>query len=132
MGRAFLQASFPTQITTWSPPGHFLDVRASNFATPFMQAPVDAVTTATPLNLMKFASESTPVMDLLRGNIAGSLGETSAIIIIVCGIVLAARRTFDWRIPVSIVVATVVLSGALYAVKGKRAPMKPGLGPSIF
>jgi electron transport complex protein RnfD len=122
VGRAFLQASFPTQITSWSPPGHFLDLRASNFAVPFMHAPVDAVTTATPLNLMKFAHEGTPVVDLLRGDIAGSLGETSAIIIILCGIVLAARRTFDWRIPVSIVTATVALSGLLYAISPDRYP----------
>ena len=57
VGRAFIQAAFPTAITTWSAQGgsaDFFHIRMSNFAIPLMQAPVDAVSAATPLNLMKF------------------------------------------------------------------------------
>ena len=124
VGRAFLQAAFPTAITTWSPPGDLLAVRASNFAIPFLQAPaeVDAVSTATPLNLMKFAGEATPVAELLRGNIAGSLGETSAALILLAGIWLAARRTFDWRIPASILATVAAFSGILFLLSPDRYP----------
>lgn len=122
VGRAFLQAAFPTAITTWSPPASLFTVHSSNFAVPFLQATTDAVTTATPLNLMKFAHQATPTLDLLRGNVAGSLGETSAAIIVVMGVIMALRRTFDWRIPVSIVVSVTVLSGALYLASPAKYP----------
>jgi electron transport complex protein RnfD len=122
VGRAFLQAAFPTVITTWSPPTGIGSIHASNFAVPFFQAPPDAVTTATPLNFMKFAHEFAPTMDLFRGNVAGSLGETSAGVILLVGIVLALRRTFDWRIPVSILVTVAVFSGIMHIVDAARYP----------
>ena len=56
VGRAFLQAAFPTALTTWpapaGPPGR---CRGATFALPVPAGrQVDAVTTATPLGLMKF------------------------------------------------------------------------------
>ncbi len=119
VGRAFLQAAFPTAITTWTQQGaitELLTIRPSNFALPFMQAPapaadaVDAISAATPLGLMKFQNIPTGVEQLLLGNTAGSLGETCAIVIIICGVILAIRRTFDWRIPVSILGTVAVFS----------------------
>ena len=96
VGRAFLQAAFPTAITTWNPPAPggieaFATIRESNFAAPFMQSSADAVTTASPLGLMKFEQEPTSCFDLLIGNTAGSLGETCAIIIIIVGLIMALR-----------------------------------------
>jgi len=120
VGRAFIQAAFPTAITTWSEPGHigeFFSIRAINFALPFMQAPpppVDAVSTATPLGLMKFEETTTPITNLLTGNTGGSLGETCAWLIILCGIFLAIRRTYDWRIPLSILVSVAVFSSIIW------------------
>jgi H+/Na+-translocating ferredoxin:NAD+ oxidoreductase subunit D len=120
VGRAFLQAAFPTSITTWTQQTtitEFWTIRPSNFALPFMQAPepaVDAVTTATPLGLMKFEQIPTSVQNLLLGNTAGSLGETCALLLILCGLFLAIRRTYDWRIPVSILLTVFVLSGVVW------------------
>jgi electron transport complex protein RnfD len=124
VGRAFLQAAFPTALTTWPAPTGLPGIRASNFAYPFMKAPevVDGMTGATPLNLMKFAGETTPVDELLRGSIGGSLGETSAAVILLAGIFLALRRAFDWRIPASILVTVAALSGILHAVDSERYP----------
>ncbi len=122
VGRAFLQAAFPTSITTWSPPTGLASIHASNFAVPFFQAPPDAVTTATPLNYMKFAHQFAPAADLFRGNVAGSLGETSAAVILIAGIVLAARRTFDWRIPLSILLTVGIFSGIMHLVNPDRYP----------
>jgi electron transport complex protein RnfD len=118
VGRAFIQAAFPTAITTWSAqggPAEFFHIRMSNFAVPLMQAQVDAVSTATPLNLMKFEQQVTPLASLALGNIAGSLGETSGLLILIGGAYLWLRRSFDWRIPVSILVAAAALSTALWA-----------------
>lgn len=126
VGRAFLQAAFPTAITTWSQQGGIAEMwtaRASNFALPFMKAPeVDAVSTATPLGLMKFETIPTPIQDLLLGNTAGSLGETCAILIIVCGIFLAVRRAYDWRIPVSIVLTVAVFSAIVWLFDRQAYP----------
>ncbi len=80
LGRAFLQAAFPTAITTWSPPnGMYFSLRGTNAAFPFFQGVnVDATTGATPLAQMKFDHVSTDSLDLLLGNTGGSLGETCA------------------------------------------------------
>ncbi|MCP3904589.1 MAG: RnfABCDGE type electron transport complex subunit D [Planctomycetes bacterium] len=127
VGRAFLQAAFPTAITTWTEQGtlgDFLTVRGSNLAVPLMQSPVDAVSTATPLGLMKFEGVPTPVAELVLGNTAGSLGETCGVVIIVCGLILAFRRLFDWRIPVAILGTVAVLSAIIWAVdpEGSASP----------
>jgi electron transport complex protein RnfD len=122
VGRAFLQAAFPVAITTWDPPTGIASIHRSNFAWPFMHATPDAVTAATPLNLMKFAHQTAGTLDLVRGNIAGSLGETSAAIIILAGIYLVWRRAFDWRIPVSIVVTVGVFSGILHLIAPATYP----------
>lgn len=113
IGRAFLQAAFPTVMTTWSAQssgGDWWLPRAGNLALPFMRGGVDAVTTATPLGLMKFEKVPTELAPLLLGNTAGSLGETCAVLILACGIVMALRRLFDWRIPVAILLSVAVLS----------------------
>jgi len=125
VGRVFLQAAFPTAITTWAAnagPSGFTRIPAGTFTPPMMHPALDAVTTATPLGMMKFEHASTPLLNLFLGNTAGSLGETSALLIILGGGYLAARRTFDWRIPVSILLTVVVCSGALYLSAPERYP----------
>lgn len=124
VGRAFLQAAFPIAITTWAPPGGPTTLLPSNFAWPLMAAPPlpDAMTAATPLNLMKFGGASTPLADLVRGGIAGSLGETSAGVILLAGLWLAARRAFDWRIPAAVVGSVAALSAAIHAIAPASFP----------
>lgn len=114
VGRAFLQAAFPTAITTWVPPGGFFDIPASTFAWPLMHGQIDGASAATPLAAMKFDHVVTPFNDLFFGNTAGSLGETSAIVLLLCGIWLALRGVFDWRIPVAILLGTLALGATLH------------------
>jgi electron transport complex protein RnfD len=120
VGRAFLQAAFPTAITTWTAPGGPLALWGTNFAAPFLHPRVDIVTTATPLNLMKFEHRVTDWADLLRGQVAGSLGETSAAVIVLAGLYLLWRRAFDWRIPVSIFATVAAFSGVLHLMDPGR------------
>ena len=122
VGRAFLQAAFPTMLTTWSAPGDPWRIHPSNLALPLMHVPADASTSATPLGLMKFEHQATELAHLLGGNIAGSVGETSAVVILLMGLILALRRTFDWRIPASILLTVAALSGALWAIDAGRYP----------
>jgi electron transport complex protein RnfD len=148
VGRAFLQAAFPTAITTWRAPGNlstFFHVPDSTFAVPLMQvkvklgdvlagaasklvgtgveaAPsVDAVSTATPLKQMwqSTADAATAyggpgVADLMKGDVAGSLGETAGILILLGGLYLLLRRAFDWRIPASILLSVAGFSALFH------------------
>jgi electron transport complex protein RnfD len=125
VGRAFLQAAFPTAITTWAAPaasGSRLELAPQLFAAPLMSADVDAVSAATPLGLAKFESQITDVGSLVIGNTAGSLGETSALLLVLCGVWLGVRRIFDWRLPVSTLLTVGVLSAALHALLPDSAP----------
>ena len=121
VGRAFVQAAFPVAITTWTPgflPGRFSEIIPSTLALPFMSPAatadwvaaraVDGFTGATPLALQKFAQTQVATLDLLTGRVAGSAGETSALLILVCGAYLVARRMMSWRIPVAICAGAVL------------------------
>jgi len=105
LGRAFLQAAFPVAITTWTP------LRG-----------VDAVTTATPLGLAKFEGEFLPVAPMIWGNTAGSLGETSAVLILLGGAWLAWKGYLNWRIPVSILLTVAVFGGIAHWADPTRYP----------
>ena len=49
-----------------------------------------------PLGLMKFEGVTTPVLSLLLGSIGGSAGETSAVLITLCGLYLVLRNFLNW------------------------------------
>ena len=122
-GRAFLQAAFPVAITTWAPhTGGFLTQRGDSFALPFTSPDVDAITTATPLAKMKFEGQLTELTDLLFGSTAGSIGETSAVLLLLGGAYLAYRKFLNWRVPVGIFATVYALSTALHLWNGERFP----------
>jgi H+/Na+-translocating ferredoxin:NAD+ oxidoreductase subunit D len=99
IGRAFLMAAYPTSLTSWIKP----------FS-------LDAVTTATPLALRKFDQVISPLGDLFWGSVSGSLGETSAICLILGGVYLLIRKIGDWRIPVSIMGTVTLMSLIFYLI----------------
>lgn len=129
VGRAFVQAAFPVAITTWTPPlapGRFLEFIPSTLTAPFMTPPsvaawshhvVDTFSGATPLSLWKFQGVIVSTSDLFTGMSAGSAGETSALLILVCGAYLAARRMMDWRIPAAML-GTAALTALAFRLFG--------------
>jgi electron transport complex protein RnfD len=110
LGRAFLQASFPVAMTTWTNP-----------ITPKFEN-IDAVSTATPLGAFKFERIFTEYSDLLIGNIGGSLGETSALAILIGGIFLLILKNAEWRIPVSVLGTVFVLGGLIWLLNPEQYP----------
>jgi electron transport complex protein RnfD len=127
VGRAFVQAAFPVAITTWTPPylvNRFVEFIPSTLTFPFsLPAPVtgwleglkiDSFSGATPLGQFKFAGGETANMDLFTGMTAGSLGEGSALLILVCGLYLAFRNMLNWRIPATILLTTFLVSAFFY------------------
>ncbi|MHB1194624.1 MAG: RnfABCDGE type electron transport complex subunit D [Longimicrobiales bacterium] len=130
LGRAFLQAAFPEALTTWPDvSGPWWALRGDNFALPLMSGdPVATVTGATPLGLMKFEGVDTEVVRLMIGSTGGSLGETAAILILLCGGYLALKKYLDWRIPVSIFISVAVLAQIIHVFD----PSKPDALFSLF
>ena len=124
LGRAFLQAAFPVALTTWPvPSGGFWALKGDNFALPFASPhPIDVVTGATPLGLMKFDHAGTEVWKLVLGVTGGSLGETSGLVILLCGAYLATRNYLNWRVPISIFLTVFVFAQILHAVNPGRYP----------
>ena len=99
--RAFLLASWPVIMTGWTSPG------------------VDAVTTATPLGILKPGGEAVgealpSLFDAFVGNIGGSLGETSALLLIIGAAYLFYRGVINWRAPLTFI-GTVVIFTCIYA-----------------
>jgi electron transport complex protein RnfD len=82
VGRAFLTLSWPSLMTRWV-------------------SPLEGVSTATPLGTWKSGGGYTSTWDLFLGNVAGCIGETSALAILLGGILLIALRYIDWRTPLS-------------------------------
>ena len=124
IGRAFLQAAFPTAITTWpAMGGPWAELRGDNLALPLLSpdAP-DVVTAATPLGLWKFEAIPTDLGSLVIGNTGGSLGETAGLLILVCGGYLALKNYLNWRIPVSIFATVAVFATLLHAIDAARYP----------
>jgi electron transport complex protein RnfD len=99
IARAFLLASYPTAMTTWT---------------------VDGITTATPLAILKTLKNSGVTLDSLDlpslwqvvsgSGIGGCIGETSAIALLIGFIYLLVRKVISWRIPVIYIATVFVLS----------------------
>ena len=135
VGRAFAQAAFPVAITTWTPafaPGRFWELIPSTLTLPFLQpVPVkdwiaglniDGFTGATPLALQKFQQIEVSSLDLFTGMVTGSAGETSALLILVCGLWLAFQRMLDWKIPVGVMLGAVLVALPLWLLDGSIYP----------
>jgi electron transport complex protein RnfD len=100
-GRIFLLISFPAQMTTWP---------ATALATD-----VDAVSTATVLGLLQDTPEALPALqEMFLGTVAGSLGEISALALLLGLGYLLWKRVITWHIPVSILATVALFSGMLY------------------
>ena len=121
IGRAFLQAAFPVAITTWpAVGGGFWALKGDLFAPPFLHPRPDAITSATPLGLLKFEGKGTDLAHLILGNTGGSVGETAALIIIAGGLYLAWRGYLNWRTPIAILLTVAALSTIVHLFDARR------------
>lgn len=112
-GRAFLLGSYAGVMTTWVDP-------AAGKA-PLLGGAVDVVTAATPLAYMKGSGDAVaasfaeltakyPVADMFLGKTGGSLGEVSALLLIVGGVYLIWRKVINWQTPVAYIGTVAVLT----------------------
>lgn len=87
--RAFMMASWPVQMTTWRLPGW------------------DAISTATPLALLKKGGEVSGQMpdlwDIFIGNTGGTIGETSALALLIGALYLLVRKVITIELPIAFI-----------------------------
>lgn len=109
-GRIFLLISFPVQMTSWPEIKQYM-------------AYTDATTSATPLSLMQTAIatgdasvlEQLPSLEeMLLGAMGGSLGEVSALMLLLGTVFMLWKKIITWHIPVSILGTVAVFSTALH------------------
>lgn len=115
VGRCFLLASFPVQMTSWPIAGQVASY-------------VDAQTGATPLSIMKAAIKSgdASVLDKLPGSLSlllgdpglnngvGAIGEVCALALLIGLAYMLWKKIITWHIPVSILATVFVFSGLLH------------------
>ena len=103
LSRAFLMAAFPVALTTWSSP-----------------ITLDAVTTATPLGLAKFDQVMTSYGPLFFGNVAGCIGETSALTLLLGLAYLLYKKIIDYRIPLAYAGTVYIFAGILHMISPEK------------
>ena len=100
-GRAFLLASWPVSMTNWAEP----------FTTGFF-VNHDVVSSATPLAILKgqVQGDFPSLMDLFLGNVAGCLGATSVLALLIGGVYLVIRKVISLRTPLAYIFTVALLS----------------------
>ena len=119
VGRVFLLISFPVQMTSWP---NALENQSKL---------VDAVTGATPLGIVKeglqfgetmtsLASQIPSNMDMLLGITGGSLGEMSALALLLGGVYLLIRKVISWHIPITMLATMATITGIFWLINPEQ------------
>lgn len=119
VGRVFLLISFPVDMTSWPLP----------FTNNFVMT--DAITGPTALGILKeglnngetvsqLASRLPDYQQMFMGNIGGSLGEVSAIALLLGGIYLIFKKIITWHIPVAYILTVFIFTGILFLINPER------------
>lgn len=112
VGRVFLLIAYPAQMTLWPETGQWFSY-------------TDAITGATPLNIIKglssgvegYTADMLPsTLTMLLGGHGGSLGEVSALALLLGGLYLIYQRIITWHIPVAVLASSGLLSGLMYII----------------
>ena len=71
---------------------------------------------------MKFEAKGTPLLNLFFGNVSGSLGETSALAILVGGLYLRYKGYINWKLPLGFLGAMAMTGAAFWLVNPAQYP----------
>lgn len=115
VGRVFLLISFPVQMTSWPK------------ASPIIDGIADAITGPTPLGIVKEGLDAGLTVDQVMaqvpsfmqqfvGGIGGSLGEVSALAILLGGLYMLWKKIITWEIPLSILLSVLIFSGIFWLI----------------
>lgn len=115
VGRVFLLISFPVQMTSWPK------------ISPIIDGITDAITGPTPLGIVKEGLDAGLTVDQVMaqvpsfmqqfvGGIGGSLGEVSALAILLGGFYMLWKKIITWEIPLSILLSVLIFSGIFWLI----------------
>lgn len=115
VGRVFLLVAFPVQMTSWP------SAMVNNTTL------VDAVTGATSLGMIKegllfgetmtqISSKIPSTMDMLFGFTGGSIGEISALALLLGGLFLIFRKVISWHIPITVLATMAAMTGIFWLI----------------
>jgi len=136
LARTILLVSFPLEMTTWIAPRPFgtpqsLDVSAGWSITANGIPNLDAVSSASVLGHVRteigmghqlpdiLVSMYDPVASAV-GSISDSLGETSAVLFLLGGLFLMAKKIISWHIPVALLGSVAVLAAIFHLIDPLR------------
>ncbi|MFA8451123.1 MAG: RnfABCDGE type electron transport complex subunit D [Bacteroidales bacterium] len=116
VGRVFLLMSFPVQMTHWPVPSPL-----------FSDVSIDATSGATALGILKEGLKNgQTVQELLpqlpsyvqelMGHMGGSLGEISALALIIGALYMLIRKIITWEIPVAYLGSVIIFTGILWLI----------------
>ncbi len=119
VGRVFMLISFPVQMTSWPVP--------KGLGTGYL----DAVTGATPLAILKggiaggqsiseIMSQLPTPAQMFFGDIGGSMGEVSAVALLIGFVWLLLRKVITWHIPVAVIGSIAIFTGILWLVNPEK------------
>lgn len=134
VARVALLVSFPVIMTAWVDPHPLFSERAlsvSESMSAINNGVPDAMASATPLGHVKTElSRAIPVSEsvketpafsnMLLGTRAGSMGETSALLILLGGLYLIYRKVITWHIPVSLLAGLFVIGELTHLIDPSR------------
>ncbi len=132
LARVALLLSFPLQMTSWVSPTPLFSAAAPDLTEALAitfggMAVPDAVSSATLLGQVRTElGQGLPLAEILQndynpwynsiGLTAGSLGETSALLILIGGLWLIYQGIINWQLPVSLLATVAVLAGLFHLI----------------
>jgi electron transport complex protein RnfD len=121
VGRVFLLMSFPVNMTSWPVPR---PIFGGTVVTDAITGPTTLGIVKDGLNAGKTVSELLPQLpgyaSELLGNQGGSLGEVSAIALLLGAMYMFYKKIITWHIPVAYTLSVVIFSGIFWLINPER------------
>ena len=131
--RAILLACWPVRMTSWIQPG--TDAVSTSTPLALLKAS-DAVSSATDSGASAAVAEPPAFLDVFIGNIGGTIGEVSSAALLLGAAYLLIRGVINWRIPffyiASTFVLTFLLNGRIYIRHSIKFSLGLILGASLW
>ncbi len=119
VGRVFLLISFPVPMTNWPVPiiSRFQFLDATTGATPLaiIKEGIDA---GTPIS--QLTTEIPSYLSMMIGGLGGSIGEISAVGLILGFIYMLWKKIITWHTPIAMLATIVIFTGMLWVINPER------------
>ncbi len=123
VGRAFIYIGFPAHMTMrWAMPQLQFPGGFARFA-----PAADAISSSTPMIAISRGEAAPPLWDMFSGLHAGSMGETSILLILIAAVYLIVTKTASWKIMVSTLLSALISNSFFSLFTDKTLPLAPAM-----